>query len=341
MGLVLSVRAIGFEGPILCLKRRPRPALTERFPQLCETVHLALESAESLPDALASRVGGEETAILHTDERFLSAFADDTRFVGVPGAGDEVDTVLHRARFYDRLDRESLAPTPDTIPSHVNPRPVFGGVYRSRVWHTWRGLERLPRGGVIDSPAALERWRETAREAGLSDDEWGFQAQLSARPEDNISVCGWHDAGVRQYIVTRRRGVAAGLGWWVQRILDPARLLETTARVLDAFEFEGPFELEFVRDPGDGVYRVIELNPRFWMQHRLAQILTDHALVRRALGMVATETVKEGPQHWLQTDVVLRRPIRTSGLALRAVWAHPPAEAAGTLLRRTLWDRAR
>ena len=131
------------------------------------------------------------------------------------------------------------------------------------------------------------------------------------------------------------------MGWWVQRILDPARLLETTARVLDAFEFEGPFELEFVRDPGDGVYRVIELNPRFWMQHRLAQILTDHALVRRALGMVATETVKEGPQHWLQTDVALRRPIRTSGLALRAVWAHPPAEAAGTLLRRTLWDRAR
>ncbi len=340
MGLVLSLREIGFTGPILCLKRRPRPALTERFPMQCETVYIPLDEVGALPEALTAHTGGETTAVLHTDERFLAAFDSAPHFRCVRGAGHQLPTVLDRALFYERLRGDGLAPTPDTIPSHIDPVPVFGRVYRTRVWHTWRGLERLPRGGLIDSPAALMAWRGQAEEAGLTQDEWGFQVQLSARPEDNVSVCGWHDSRARQYLVTRRRGVAAGLGWWVQRIMDPGGLMETTARVLDAFEFEGPFELEFVRDPVDGLYRVIELNPRFWMQHRLAQVLTEHALVRRALGMPATDTVAHGAQHWLQTDVALRRPLRTTGLALGAVWAHPPVEAAKTLLARVLGRRA-
>jgi hypothetical protein len=334
MGLVLSLRAVGFPGPILCLKRRQRPALTERFPDLCETELLGVTTAADLPDTLAARFPDLRSTILHTDERFLAAFADDHRFHGVRGAGARLAEVVHRARFYEVLRRDALALTPDTIASHHDPRTVLGRVYRTRVWHTWRDLQRLPRGERIDSPEALERWRAEAAEAGLTDDEWGFQAQLSDAPEDNVSVCGWHGPHCQQYLVTRRRGVASGLGWWVQRILDPATLRQTTARVLEAFEYEGPFELEFVRDPDHGAFVVIELNPRFWMQHRLAQALTDHALVRRAMGMPAAETVGEGAQHWLQTDVALRHPLRTAGLTWRAVWAHPPLEALRFLARR-------
>ena len=45
-------------------------------------------------------------------------------------------------------------------------------------------------------------------------------------------------------------------------VRDP-RLDEITARVMEETRWLGPFELEFIRDPRDDGYRLIEINPRF------------------------------------------------------------------------------
>ena len=37
-----------------------------------------------------------------------------------------------------------------------------------------------------------------------------------------------------------------------------------TERILDALEWHGPAQLEWIRDERDGQYRLLEINPRFW-----------------------------------------------------------------------------
>lgn len=336
-GLVVALRAVGFAGPVTCLSHAGRSALTARFPSLCETASISVSAPEALPDRLAERFSGERCVVLHTDERFLEAFQGDPRFSGPTGSA-RLPEIFDRLRFYRALEADDLAATPHTVESSADPWAVFGDAFRVRVWHTWRGMDRLPRGLNVTHGRDLEAWRQIAAERGLSADEWGYQALLSTRPRDNVSVCGWFDAGAHEMIVTRRRGVANGLGWWVERIPDPAGLVPITARVLAAFGFEGPFELEFVWDPKTHVFRVIELNPRFWMQHLLAQRLTDFALIRRALGWPARGGVDPGgPVHWLQTDVALRHPLTTARLWPRAILGYPATGALGALVK----DRSR
>jgi len=203
------------------------------------------------------------------------------------------------------------------------------------VWHTWRGLERLPRGGLIQNARDLLAWRSQVDECALEDDHWGYQEQLSSAPEHNVSVSGWHGAEVHQSIVTRRRGVANGVGWWIERIEDPDNLTRVARDILSALKFEGPFELEFVWDERDLRFKIIELNPRFWMQHRLIQVLTDHALARRCLGHEARDDVdKDGPRMWFQTDVAITHPFRTAQHLHHAVLAYPSKGALSAVFRR-------
>ena len=339
-GLVLSLRAIGFDGPITCLQYKVgQNTIAGRLPDLCDVRPIAIQMPEELPDRLESWYSDEKIRVLFTDERFLSAFHGDPRFETVAGAGASLDTVINKNRFYDFLAANRLGAVPLTMGSEVSPWSEFGDCFRSRVWSTWRGLERLPRGGLIQDARGLLDWRRVVEERALGEDDWGYQEQLSPLPEHNVSVCGWHDSDIHQSIVTRRRGVANGVGWWIERIDDPDNLIKTARGILDALAFSGPFELEFVWDESALVFKIIELNPRYWMQHRLIQVLTDHALVRRSMGLFASDDVDaDGPVTWLQPDVALTKPLTSIQNAYRSVLAYPAAGALTALIRRTLGD---
>ncbi len=54
---------------------------------------------------------------------------------------------------------------------------------------------------------------------------------------------------------------------WVQDNVDAA------LRLLRAFEFHGVSQVEFKRDPRDGRYKLMEINPRLWLWHGLAAAL--------------------------------------------------------------------
>jgi len=337
-GLAQSLRESGFAGPIVCLKHKANQrSIAERFPALCTVRLITKPESARLPDLLMEWFGGEETAVLFTDERYLQIFHDDGRFHLTRGPGSLLDTVLHKGQFYEFLRTNDLGPTPHTVDSSVDPTEIFPGVYRTRVWRSWDQQQKRPRGRLIRSKTDLAQWRDFAAAQGLTHTDWGYQAQLSTAPIHNVSVCGWHDESIQQYIVTRRIEVAAGLGWVVERIEDPNDLMAVTSRILDALSYVGPFELEFVLDLESRVYRVIELNPRFWMQHRLANVLTEHALVRRALGQRGRTTVKDGgPRYWIQPDVAITQPLRAARYRLSGIWGYPIKGSLAALIRRRL-----
>jgi D-aspartate ligase len=51
---------------------------------------------------------------------------------------------------------------------------------------------------------------------------------------------------------------------WVDEVVDAA------LRLLRAFDYHGLSQVEFKRDPRDGKYRLMEINPRLWQWHGLA-----------------------------------------------------------------------
>ena len=191
-------------------------------------------------------------------------------------------------------------PRPNTIPSHIDPVPVFGRVYRTRVWHlAWFG--ETPRGGVIDSPAALAAWRSGRRGRSHRGRMGLPSSALGQTRTTYLSVDGTIRG--RPYPVTRRRGVG-GPGLVGAAHHGPRRIDGD-----DGASWTPSSSKALLNSSSCGIRSIVSIghriDPRFWMQHRLAQVLTEHALVRRALGMPATDTVAHGAQHWLQTDVAL------------------------------------
>jgi hypothetical protein len=89
----------------------------------------------------------------------------------------------------------------------------------------------------------------------------------------------------------------------------PDGLLETTSNILSALDYSGPFELEFVFDARNKQYKVIELNPRFWLQHGLVESVSGCAPVARYIGCEPLE-VAQGKypfDYWIHTPYGLLR----------------------------------
>ncbi len=338
VGLALSLREVGFDGPVVCLQHKLKQrSIASRFPHLCDVRLITEPESDRLPDLISENYRPSETGVLFTDERYLHSFLSSGQFRHFKGAGDRLQTAVNKWQFYQFIESEKLASIPLTVPSDVDPFSVFSGPFRSRVWQSWSQLKKYPRGRLIRSQSELDNWKAEVITKQIDSTEWGYQQQLSAKPNDNVSVVGWHDRETRQSLVTRRVSVASGLGWLIERIDDPSELVDQAHNILDALDFEGPFEMEYVFNPSDNTFRVIELNPRFWMQHRLFQHLTDHAPIRRFLGKRYSKTVRcDGPVNWLQTDVALASPVMAAKYLRKGILAHPIKGALSNLIVRKM-----
>src|SRR5205085_4061708 len=68
---------------------------------------------------------------------------------------------------------------------------------------------------------------------------------------------------------------------WVDEVV------EQGLELLRGLEFHGPAQVEFKRDPRDGAYKLIEVNPRLWQWHGLAEhcgVNLPHIAYRDLLG---------------------------------------------------------
>lgn len=154
--------------------------------------------------------------------------------------------------------------------------------------HSWQNQEKLPRGWVCrdgsDFQAALAR---ITRE-GYTPESFFIQEWLGDGPCRVISVCGFHDTHAQKRnivaVVERIAAHSEGLSCSsaVETIPDEWGLIDQATAILNALAFVGPYELEFLV-VGNSV-QVLELNPRFWMQHAIF-LVAGNGLIKRYMGL--------------------------------------------------------
>jgi len=107
-----------------------------------------------------------------------------------------------------------------------------------------------------------------------------------------------------------------GTGCIVQSA-DRPELFERTIRLLRAMEFTGIAEVEYKREGADGEYKLIEVNPRPWDQHRLGAVCgvdVIHLAYRDCAGLPTPEVRAQfTPCKWIAEDAFLMA-------VLRSIW---------------------
>lgn len=210
------------------------------------------------------------------------------------GSAIDNDYIFDRLKFYRFVEGLGITNIPRTISSDNDPYVAFGNSFIIRVNKSWDGNRKLPPLKIVHSKEEKECEERHLIEAGLTRDMWSYQELLSTADNHNVSVCGWYDEYYHQFAVTRKilqHPPKIGNGDVIEIYHDaPKSLVKQTESILKALKYTGAFEMEFVLDTDSNEYKLIELNPRFWMQHGLIEKLTDNSLIRRALGQ---ENIKE------------------------------------------------
>ncbi len=110
--------------------------------------------------------------------------------------------------------------------------------------------------------------------------------------------------------VRRRRQHPSDFGrasTYVETIARP-EIAEPSIRFLRSIGYYGLVELEYKRDPGDGAYKLLDVNARTWGYHSLGQaagVDFPYLMFRDQLGTPVTEAHAEPGIHWIRlvTDV--------------------------------------
>ena len=205
------------------------------------------------------------------------------------------------------------------------PAEAYPVILKAR--HSWKGARKLPRGWVCADAAALQARTAALAGEGFVPTDFFVQEWLGGRPHRVLSVCGFFDAedSSRNVSLLTERVVAYGDGpassAVVASVPDEGGLVARAHSVLGRLGFRGPFEIEFLSAPGRTC--VIELNPRFWMQHGLFLAL-DNSLVKRCLALDTTAdrqraAVAEPRLLWVDGVWLLRRLLRAD-LRLPRLW---------------------
>lgn len=255
-----------------------------------------IHHAHELPDYLRKHFGKNRIKVLFfTDERYHRALHDakatrdlsDFRFF--IGSEGQLDVLLDRLLFYRFIERQKLAQVPKTISGELDPFSCLGDRILLRPRLSWLSLNSRQKVFIITSKSQLAEALNVYRAAGLTAADWCYQELLSVETRHNVSVSGWYGSDGAHLICTRKllqHPEPAGNGDVIERILDPPdELMEQTFALLATLHYQGPLEVEWIFDRQTGCHKIIELNPRFWMQHELVNAITGHAVVGEYLGL--------------------------------------------------------
>jgi hypothetical protein len=296
--IVQGLLNIGIDSENISLvNERGKPWFLARFlnPSI-KTREMDFNDAPDLPQKLRELFGIETIKVLFfTDERFLAALSKaqnrgeipDIRFFA--GSDRYMETMLDRLKFYRFVEQNQLAPVPKTIRGDENPFEILDGRVLIRPNVSWRTLHKRQKVAILASKVELEKITNLYRKDGLHPEDWCYQEVLSTEAKHNVSVCGWYDAKEQHLFCTRKllqHPEICGNGDVNELMLSaPGSIMEQSYALLQALEYKGPLELEWVYDKKNGIYKIIELNPRFWMQHSLAGAASRQVVIRKYLGV--------------------------------------------------------
>ena len=264
------------------------------FPHVL-TLKKAIRNPDGIVDFINDAVGVQRKKnVFMTSEEFIEpirlAIKDGRLKNTIAYTGSDIDNelIFDRLKFYQFIQKLGITNVPYTVSSEHDPYKIFGDEFIIRVNKSWDGNRKLPRLKIVHSKEEKEEAEKEFIGLGLTREMWSYQELLSTVDTHNVSVCGWHDREYHQYVVTRKilqHPPKIGNGDVVEVFRKaPKSLVKQTEKILNALRYTGPFEMEFVLDAKNHEYKLIELNPRFWMQHGLIEHITDNALIRRAVG---------------------------------------------------------
>lgn len=168
--------------------------------------------------------------------------------------------------------------------------------------HSWKNDKKLPRGYICNNQRELDKSLAKISDLGMQR-EWFFKQKLLTSPvENNISTSGFYDYknNKRNIIIVTKKTLGTGEkitdGSVVETIRDPNNLIDRTKYILNKLKYQGPFELEFFYELRDNQYYVLELNPRFWLQHGIFIEHYDNAVIKRYLDL-------DTPSDWLSNGI--------------------------------------
>ncbi len=156
--------------------------------------------------------------------------------------------------------------------------------------HSWLNGRKLPRGYILWSETDLPKVKKLLIAQDLPLDYFFYQKLLQSSIINNLSVCGFFDynSNISNLIVTRKVLGDSSImttGALVETIEGYTELIERSKSILSKMRFKGPFELEFFYEINDDKYYVLELNPRFWMQHGIFVDHFDNVIIKNYLGL--------------------------------------------------------
>jgi hypothetical protein len=218
---------------------------------------------------------GKASALQDGDLLFFTEEASLEKFLGQPQyrfLPRYLDTrVFDKFEFSEWLisNNENPVPYQQTLSTSQNSFPIVIKARRS-----WKDGRKLPRGKVLKDLLDYQTFKCDLAAQGLDEVLFFFQGWIPNGLTNCYSVSGFFDTEsssrqilqVTQKIAEIRRGSSFGSTTAIKLVRDPARLIPRTESILNLLNYTGPFELEFVKDERQRFF-VLEINPRFWLQH--------------------------------------------------------------------------
>ena len=289
LGIARSLK--GQEIPVIGLMSSPRQC--GEFSRFCSA--RSSPSSRTNPQELLAYLldlgaqVGKGAVLLPTSDSDVLFIAKHREALGtyyavpLPGA-DVVDTVMDKAKLC-RKAQECGVPVPKTslcqdleavraagrnvvYPCVV--KPAYSYIWhQSNNWSIVGGCKAIK----VWSPRELEESYLRVSRA----DKTVLVQEFVAGADNQIFVAGVYICQNGDLAVgfTARKLLQypqeTGTGVVVESIRNP-EVLSLATRLLQHLGYRGIAEVEFKRDPANGIYHLIEINPRFWDQHRLGAV---------------------------------------------------------------------
>ncbi|MEI2454063.1 hypothetical protein [Lysobacter firmicutimachus] len=261
-----------------------------------------------------------------TDDRWNAYIARNRATLQAAGARFPFAGIAAIERVADKLALAQLAADVPETRLYAGSEPGRDWIVKPR--HPFTGFEIRKKGAGAGEI-------EQGYRAG---EEFVVQKRLSAPLGGHLSLCGLRTDTVIGSVVYAKAleyphpGGTSTLSVIHERGELHRELLERGAALLAELDYQGMFEIEFIRCSESGRLFVIDVNLRFWLQHELARLLgIDYAnLYRRWLSGEAVGEPERlpGSVAWVHEGFPL---------SLFSDWRDSLAAVGHLLTRRWMW----
>lgn len=308
LSIYKSLKESNFNGDIYALTSKKYKLLSKVYKD--DVISKKLEKVEDIIPFILSLDKKSKKYLFLTNEIYHSILYENKQNLiknNVTFYFGNIDPneIIDKSKFASIFDNDTIAATPkifnfnDTINQSVIVK--FKNSYIN-------GKKTLPV-KIIDDNKELKLYIKFIKDNGFNQNDLIVQEKLSSKCKDNISIVGWYDNEKQQYFQTRKllqHPKEGGTGDLVEMIPLDENFKVRARHILDKINYKGPFEIEFIKDLSkSGNYKLLEINPRFWMQNGLISVNSGNALINSFLSKKNNKVIKN-KRYWVNLPHYLK-----------------------------------